>query len=102
MPAKSARATRSTRSEKLDLRLTPAAKRKLQAAALSEHKSVTEFVLDSALARAEESLADRRHFVLDAKAWSEFTKALDASPREHPRLKRLLQEPGIFERSEDR
>jgi uncharacterized protein (DUF1778 family) len=26
-------------------------------------------------------------------------EALDAPPREHPRLKRLLQEPSVFERS---
>lgn len=42
----------SPRTEKLDLRLTPAAKQVLQAAA-AERRSVPEFVLDSALSRAE-------------------------------------------------
>ncbi len=101
MPPPPLRKPRSGRTEKLDLRLTPSAKRTLQTAAEAEQKSVSEFVLDSALSRAEESLADRRHFRLDAKAWREFMKALDSPPREHPRLKRLLQEPGIFDRSED-
>ena len=45
-----------TRIEKLDLRLTPSAKRALQIAARAAHRSVSEFVLESALARAEESL----------------------------------------------
>jgi len=49
----------TTRSEKLDLRLTRHAKRALQAAAAVAHRSVSEFVLESALARAEEALADR-------------------------------------------
>lgn len=40
-----------TRNEKLDLRLTPSAKRMLQTAALAAHRSVSEFVLESALAR---------------------------------------------------
>lgn len=95
-------ARRMTRSEKLDLRLTAEAKRTLQLAAEADRKSVSEFVLESALLRAEERLADRRHFHLDAKAWAEFQRALDAPPREHPRLKRLLEEPGIFDRGAGR
>ncbi len=51
-----------TRNEKLDLRLTPSAKRTLQTAALAARRSVSEFVLESALARAEETLPDRQHF----------------------------------------
>ena len=98
----SSRPKRAIRSEKLDLRLTSEAKRTLQLAAEADRKSVTEFVLESALLRAEEHLADRRHFYLDAKAWTEFQRALDAPPREHPRLKRLLQEPSIFDRGADR
>ncbi len=93
---------RARRSEKLDLRLTAAAKRTLQAAAAAEHKSVSEFVLDSALTRAEERLADRRHFALSTKDWIAFLEALDAPPREHPRLKRLLQERSVFDSSEDK
>ena len=42
---------RTTRSEKLDLRLTREAKRALQAAAAVSRRSVSEFVLESALAR---------------------------------------------------
>jgi uncharacterized protein (DUF1778 family) len=45
--------TTETRSEKLDLRLTASAKRTLQTAAAT-NRSVSEFVLESALARAEE------------------------------------------------
>ena len=83
------------RSEKLDLRLTPAAKRMLHAAA--ERRSVSEFVLDSALSRAEETLADRRFFGLDAERWEAFLAALAAPPRPLPRLERLFAEPSVFE-----
>jgi uncharacterized protein (DUF1778 family) len=98
----SARPKRTVRSAKLDLRLTLETKRTLQLAAEADRKSVTDFVIESALLRAEERLADRRHFHLDARAWAEFQKLLDAPPREHPRLKRLLQEPGFFDRGADR
>jgi uncharacterized protein (DUF1778 family) len=93
---------RAVRSEKLDLRLTPEAKMALQAAAAASRRSVSEFVLESALARADEALADRRSFGLDAKQWKAFLAALDAPPRPLPRLKRLLEEPGFFDARSDR
>lgn len=88
---------RATRSEKLDLRLTRDAKRALQAAAAASHRSVSKFVLESALARADEALADRRTFGLNATQWKAFMAALDAPPRPLPHLERLLKEPGFFD-----
>ena len=88
---------RTTRSEKLDLRLTPDAKTALQAAAAASNRSVSEFVLESALARADEALADRRRFGLNAAQWKKFLAALDAPPRPLPRLEHLLREPGFFD-----
>lgn len=90
-------AQRSNRTEKLDLRLTRAAKRTLQAAATAERKSVSEFVLDAALREADERLADRRVFTLDRKNWDAFVAALDAPPRRQPRLERLFSEPSVFD-----
>jgi len=87
------------RSEKLDLRLTPAAKRTLAAAANATRRSVSDFVLESALSRAEETLADRRRFGLDAERWEAFMAALDAPPRPLPRLEQLFATPSIFEDS---
>jgi uncharacterized protein (DUF1778 family) len=89
---------RPTRTAKLDLRLTPEAKRKLQTAAESAGRSVSEFVLESALVRADQTLADRTHFGLDGERWKKFLEALDAPTREIPRLARLLREPSVFER----
>ena len=88
---------RTTRSEKLDLRLTRQAKRTLKAAAATSRCSVSEFVLQSALARADEALADRRIFTLNAAQWKAFLAALDAPPRPLPRLERLFKEPGFFD-----
>jgi len=87
-----------TRNEKLDLRLTPSAKRVLHVAAAAAHRSVSEFVLESALARAEETLPDRRHFGLSAAQWEAFHRALSARPRPAPRLARLLKKPSVFDR----
>jgi uncharacterized protein (DUF1778 family) len=88
---------RFARSAKLELRLAPQAKKKLQAAARVSERSVSEFVLESALIRAEETLTGRTRFGLDAGQWKAFLAALDAPPRELPRLSRLFQEPSVFE-----
>ena len=87
---------RATRSEKLDIRLTAEAKRILASAAAAQRRSISDFVLESALSRAEDALADRRRFGLDAERWEAFMAALDAPPRDLLRLKRLLDEPGVF------
>jgi uncharacterized protein (DUF1778 family) len=89
--------TRANRTEKLDLRLTPKAKQTLQAAAAAERRKVSDFVLESALARAEETLAERQRFGLDAEQWAAFLEALDAPPRDLPRVRRLFKEPSLFE-----
>jgi len=87
------------RNEKLDLRLTPSAKRTLQTAARAAHRSVSEFVLESALARAEETLPDRQRFGLNAEQWKAFQAALSAPSRPSRRLAKLLKEPSVFERA---
>jgi uncharacterized protein (DUF1778 family) len=92
----------ASRTEKLDLRLTPSAKRVLQTAASASQRSVSEFVLESALARAEETLPDRQRFGLDMERWAAFRAALDAPPRQLPRMGRLLREPSVFERARTR
>ena len=86
-----------TRSEKLDLRLTREAKLVLKAAAAASRRSVSQFVVESALARADEALADRRSFRLNGVQWKAFLAALDTPPRVLPRLERLLREPGFFD-----
>jgi uncharacterized protein (DUF1778 family) len=65
--------------ETLYLRLSADTKRTLQAAASASHRSISEFVLESALARADEMLADRRIFELDATQWKRFLALLERS-----------------------
>ena len=87
----------AVRAEKLDLRLSYAARRKLEAAASIANRLLSPFVLESALSHAEQTLADRQTFVLSKTKWSEFQRARDARIRFRPRLQRLLTEPGFFD-----
>jgi uncharacterized protein (DUF1778 family) len=93
-----ARKARPARSEKLDLRLSPQAKRTLVAAAASANRSVSEFVLEGALRHAEETLADRRTFLLEDAVWDSFVALLDAPPRVIPELAELLARPAPWDR----
>ncbi len=90
-------AARTRRTEKLDLRLTPEAKERISAAAAASNRSVTDFVVQSALDVAEETLADQRIFYLDAERFAAFQAALDAPPKELPALKRLLERKAPWE-----
>jgi uncharacterized protein (DUF1778 family) len=78
------------RSERVDLRMTPAAKRMLQRAAAVSNKTLTEFLLDTGLNAAVDTLADRRVFQLDKKRWDAFVAALATSPKSNPKLRKLL------------
>lgn len=97
MPARSPRAKRQNRTEKIDLRLTPQSKRRIQAAAEVQNKSLTEFVVDSALTTADILLTNPSDVRLNAKQWTALMEALDAPPQYNERLERLLTEPSVFD-----
>mgnify|MGYP001430139715 CR=1 FL=1 len=86
------------RSQKLDLRLSSEAKKTIQWAAAASKRSVSDFVVESALARAAETLPDRAKFSLPGEQWEAFQKLLDSEPRSNPRLMQLLRTPGFFDR----
>ena len=88
-----------SRSERIDIRTTPSVKRFLQDAAATSSKTISEFLLDSALSKAAEVMADRRLFLLNDEQWEAFMAALDAPPQPMPRLERLLKEPSALEKA---
>jgi uncharacterized protein (DUF1778 family) len=67
--------------------MTPGTKRTLQQAAAVANKTLTEFLLDTSLNAALDTLADRRVF---DKRWKAFMAALAAPPRNNPKLRKLL------------
>ena len=89
--------TTTQKSDKLDIRIAPEAKRLLQEAARERHTSISQFVIDSAVSTAREVLAERRRIGLDAEQWAHFLAVLDAPPVRHPRMEKLLREPTILD-----
>ncbi len=85
------------KTERIDIRTSAAVKAVLQQAASSMNKSVSEFLLDTGLFAASETLADRKVFAINDDQWDKFQKALDADPKDKPALKKLLSEPSVFD-----
>lgn len=91
-------ADRMTRSERLELRVSPEEKQLLSDAAAATARTVTQFVMQSASIAAQDVMADRSLFVLSEAQWDAFAAALDREPRHLPRLAHLLSEPSILDR----
>ena len=90
-------ALNSSKTERIDVRASSSVKQLLQEAARACHKNVSEFLLDAGVLAANQALADRRHFVLDEAQWQAFEQALDRPVQAKPRLKQLLNEPGLLD-----
>ena len=91
------KAERGAKTDRLDIRITPEARRLLQQAAQERHTTISQFVLESALHSANTVLAERSRIGLNAEQWAAFMAALDAPPRRHPRMERLLNEPTVLD-----
>jgi uncharacterized protein (DUF1778 family) len=91
-------AARKKRTERFNVRVSGREARLIRLGAEQRGLNITNFILESACARAEQEIADARHFELAPKDWQKFSEALDRPARAKPRLKRLFTEPTILER----
>ncbi len=84
------------RTERIDVRASTPVKQPLQEAAHVSNKNASDSLLDAGITAAAQTLADRRHFTLNEPQWQAFQAALDRPTQNKPRLKQLLQEPGVL------
>jgi len=85
------------KTERFAVRLTSEQDALIRRAAEVEGTDLTNFTVTATLAHARDVLADRRLFVLDNRAWSEFLAVLDQPVTHKPRLQQLFAEPSIFD-----
>jgi len=85
-----------SKSERIDVRASTAVKLLLQEAARASHKNVSEFLLEAGIIAANQTLADRLRFELPPDKWDAFQAALDHPVNPKPKLKNLLNEPGLL------
>jgi uncharacterized protein (DUF1778 family) len=80
----------SSRSARLGIRATPEQEAILKRAAEARHKSLTDFILDSACTAAEQTLLDQRLFVVTGDRYQALLDVLDRPARANAGLKRLF------------
>lgn len=86
-----------SKTRRFNLRATPKQENLIRVAAKRQGLDITDFIIQSACEKAEQTLSDHAHFVLDKKQWDLFMKALDAPPRVIPQIRKLFSQPPIAE-----
>ena len=86
-------------TERLNLRATKRQTRLLEMAAREIQSNLSSFIIESSCSRAEEVLASKQHFEVEAPEWKQFMAALDRPPQQKAALRKLLTEPSVLEQS---
>jgi uncharacterized protein (DUF1778 family) len=87
----------ATKDARLHARLSAEQDALIRRAADVEGKSITDFTVEAAVDHAKDVLTDRRLFLLDDAAWTEFITLLDRPVVAKDRLADLFSEETIFE-----
>ena len=74
------------KTKRRQLRVSPEDDKVIEAAAKAKSRSVSEYLVESALARAQMEMADRMEITLSASGWNAFAAALDREPVVNERL----------------
>jgi len=85
-----AAASSSTRSARLGLRATPEQEAVLRRAAEVAHKSLTDFILDSACRAAEQTLLDQRLFMVAGSQYQALMDLLEQPEQANEGLSNLF------------
>lgn len=92
------RPARAARSAPLGLRATPEQERVLRRAAEVAHKSLTDFILDSACQAAKQTLLDQRLFLVSGVEYQALLDLLDRPAQDNPGLRDLFSRADPWEK----
>ena len=90
--------SRTSRSARLGLRATPEQEAILRRAADIAHKSLTDFILDSACHAAEQTLLDQRLFVVSGEQYQDLLDMLDQPSQDNQGLQDLFSRNAPWEK----
>jgi uncharacterized protein (DUF1778 family) len=92
-----ATAAKKKRTERFNVRVSEREARLIRLGAERRGVNITNFILESACVRAEQEIAEARHFELNSRDWQKFSEALDRPAKAKPRLRKLFAESTILE-----
>lgn len=93
----SATTSPASRSSRLGLRATPNQEAVLRRAADVAHKSLTDFILDSACLAAEQTLLDQRLFMVSGKQYQALLDLLEQPEQINDGLRDLFSRPAPWD-----
>jgi uncharacterized protein (DUF1778 family) len=80
-----------------NFRVAPLADEVVRRAAAISNRSVSDFVVQAAVAEAEEVLSGSTRFALDAEAWNRLMALLDRPVQDNAGLAALFAKPDVFD-----
>jgi uncharacterized protein (DUF1778 family) len=84
------------KSKRIEARVSPEEDFVIRAAAERRSETLSEFLVESALVRAQTEMADRTLVTLEPDAWSDFAAALDEPPVVNEKLARAAERARTF------
>jgi uncharacterized protein (DUF1778 family) len=86
----------ATKSDRLELRLTPEQKSDIERAAALSGRSVTDFSVQLLVREANEVIREESELLLSKRSWDAFNKILDRPAKPVSGLADLLSRPSVF------
>ena len=96
MPKQTVAEARDSKSQRINLRTTGRQEAVIRRAAAATDRTMTDFIMDSAVEHAEQVLADRRRFTATDQQWDEFERLLDAPLASTKRFEALAARKSPF------
>lgn len=89
--------TAENKTQRWNMRVAEDVDAIVRLAAEQTDQPLTDFVVQAARVVAEDTLADRRVFLLDESDWDQFVRMLDQPAQPVPALARLLSSSSVFD-----
>jgi uncharacterized protein (DUF1778 family) len=88
----------TNKTDRIDLRVSPTQKALIASAAMASQKDVSQFIIESVIRQAEETLLDQRLFILSDEDFKELEKELEQPAVENPTFTKYLNAKAPWEK----
>jgi uncharacterized protein (DUF1778 family) len=88
----------ANKTDRIDLRVSPTQKALIASAAMASQKDVSQFIIESVIRQAEETLLDQRLFILSDEDFKKLEKELEKPPVENPTFTKYLNTKAPWEK----
>lgn len=88
----------ANKTDRIDLRVSAAQKAIIASAAKASQKGVSEFIIESVIKQAEETILDQRLFILSEEDFQKLEAELEQPPVENPIFEKYLNAKAPWEK----